>query len=80
MFTVTETHVKSCTFIIQKYGQDFNVKLLKKMKQFLDCNCWALCCAGFGLGVVLAVFASLKLVLILAGFLLIALGIRILLL
>jgi len=53
---------------------------MKKMKQFLDCNCWALCCAGFGLGVVLAVFASLKLVLILAGFLLIALGIRILLL
>lgn len=53
---------------------------MKNMKHFLDCNCWALCCAGFGLGVVLAVFASLKLVLILAGFLLVALGIRILIL
>lgn len=51
-----------------------------KRKQFMDCNCWALSCAGFGLGVVLAVFASIKLVLILAGVLLVALGIRILLL
>ena len=38
------------------------------------------CCAGFGLGVVLAVFTSLKLVLILAGVMLVALAIRILLL
>lgn len=53
---------------------------MKNLKHFADCNCWALCCAGFGLGVVLAVFASLKLVLILAGFLLVALGVRILLL
>lgn len=51
-----------------------------KRKDFMDCNCWALCCAGFGLGVVLAVFASLKLVLILAGAFLVALGIRIILL
>lgn len=48
------------------------------MKRFLNCNCWAMCCASFGLGVVLAVFASVKLVLILAGALLVALGIRIL--
>jgi hypothetical protein len=51
-----------------------------KRKDFLDCNCWALMGAGFGLGVVLAVFASLKLVLILAGVCLVALGIRILIL
>ena len=38
-----------------------------KRKEFCDCNHWAWCCAGFGLGIVLAVFASLKLVLILAG-------------
>lgn len=49
-------------------------------KKFMDCNCWAQCCCGFGLGVVLAVFASLKLVLILAGVLLVALAVRILLL
>lgn len=49
-----------------------------KRKQFMDCNCWAWCCAGFGLGVVLAVFASLKLVIILAGLLLVTLGLRIL--
>lgn len=51
-----------------------------KRKDFLDCNCWALMGAGFGLGVVLAVFASMKLVLILAGVCLVALGIRILIL
>ncbi len=49
-------------------------------KKFLDCNCWAQCCAGFGLGIVLAVFTSLKLVLILAGIMLVALAVRILLL
>ncbi len=49
-----------------------------KRRDFWDCNCWALIGAGFGLGVVLAVFASMKLVLILAGALLVALGIRIL--
>ena len=49
-------------------------------KKFWDCNCWAQCCVGFGLGVVLAIFASLKLVLILAGVLLIALAVRILML
>ena len=49
-------------------------------KRFMDCNCWAWCCSGFGFGIVLAVFASLKLALILTGALLIALGIRILLL
>ena len=53
---------------------------MKPIKEFCDCNHWAWCCARFGLGIVLAVFASLKLVLILAGALLIALGIRILLL
>lgn len=49
-----------------------------KRRDLWDCNCWALICAGFGLGVVLAVFASLKLVLILAGVFLVALGLRIL--
>ena len=48
-----------------------------KRKEFCDCNHWAWCCAGFGLGIVLAVFASLKLVLILAGVLLITLGVPI---
>ena len=53
---------------------------MKPRKEFCYCNHWAWCFAGFGRGSVLAVFASLKLVLILAGALLIALGIRILLL
>lgn len=48
-------------------------------KRLWDCNCWAQCCAGFGLGVVLAVFTSLKLVLVLAGVMLVALALRILL-
>ena len=38
-----------------------------KKHQFYDCNCWAMVGAGFGLGVVLALFTSLKIVLIMAG-------------
>mgnify|MGYP005836950871 CR=1 FL=1 len=53
---------------------------MKPRKEFCDCHHWAWYCAGFGFGVVLAVFASLKLVLILAGVLLVTLGVRILLL
>ena len=51
-----------------------------KKHQVYDCNCWAMVGAGFGLGVVLALFTSLKIVLIMAGLGLVALGIRVLLL
>ena len=49
--------------------------LCRCRRRLLDVGCWAPCCAGFGLGVVLAVFASFKIVLILSGVMLVVLAV-----
>lgn len=67
-------------FTYDRVVEPMEVGNMKIRKDLYDCNRWAWCCTGFGVGMVLATFASIKLVLILSGLLLIAIGVRILVL